>query len=87
MTTNRISTYYSRGDQPQPRQDIACPECGFAPCKGMIWMCAPDGCGGAFDTFETRAKCPHCEAQFAWTQCLSCGKVSTHKAWYRRSAS
>ena len=51
----------------EPRQDIACPGCGFAPFVGMQWSCSPDGCGGTFDTFATRARCPHCDAQFAWT--------------------
>jgi hypothetical protein len=51
----------------EPRQDIACPGCGFAPFVGMQWSCSPDGCGGTFDTSATRARCPHCDAQFAWT--------------------
>jgi DNA-directed RNA polymerase subunit RPC12/RpoP len=79
---NRMSSY----QQPEGRwPDIACPECGFVPSKGMMWTCAPDGCGGTFDTFETRARCPHCDAQFAWTACPGCGKASAHRAWYRRA--
>jgi hypothetical protein len=47
-----------------------------------MWMCAPDGCGALFDTFETRARCPQCDAQFSWTACLACGQASAHQAWY-----
>jgi len=52
----------------------------------MQWLCAPDGCGGTFDTFATHARCPHCNAQFAWTACPGCGKSSAHRAWYRRAS-
>lgn len=67
------------------RPDIACPACAFSPFVGMTWVCAPDGCGGVFDTFATGAQCPHCGAQFAWTMCPVCGKASAHRAWYRRA--
>jgi hypothetical protein len=40
---------------------------GFAPFVDMQWSCSPDRCGGTFDTFATRARCPHCDAQFGWT--------------------
>ena len=81
MSLNRMSNYY----WDDRRLDVACPQCGYAPSKGGLWTCAPDGCGGSFDTFETHAKCPHCDAQFAWTACPACGKASAHKAWYRRA--
>jgi hypothetical protein len=74
-----------RVPEPAGRDRIACPRCGFVPWKGIQWVCAPDGCGGHFDTFETRGKCPHCSAQFAWTACPGCHQVSSHAAWYRRS--
>ncbi len=66
------------------RENIACPKCDFSPSVGMEWTCSPDGCGGTFDTFATRARCPHCNAHFAWTMCPACSKVSAHQAWYRR---
>ena len=75
-----------RAGEPAPasgRGEIACPACGFAPLVGMQWVCAPDGCGGLFDTFATRGQCPHCEARFTWTMCPSCGKTAAHRAWYR----
>jgi len=65
------------------RGDIACPACGFSPFAGMMWMCAPDGCGTSFDTFATRAHCPQCGAHFQWTACPACGKATAHEAWYR----
>lgn len=71
---------------PERRRDVACPACGFAPFVGLQWTCSPDGCGGAFDTFATRARCPHCDAQFAWTACPACGKISAHQAWYRHTS-
>jgi len=70
---------------PAARPDIACPNCGFRPWPGLQWICAPDGCGGQFDTFETQAHCPYCDAQFAWTGCPACHVASAHRAWYRAS--
>ena len=64
------------------RDNISCPHCHFVPYAGTQWSCSPDGCGGTFDTFETRAVCPHCNAHFSWTMCPACGKTSGHNAWY-----
>lgn len=64
------------------RPSVACPQCAWHPAEGDTWICAPDGCGQQWDTFATAARCPGCEAQFSWTMCLSCGRVSPHKAWY-----
>ena len=64
------------------RGDIACPACGFSPSAGMLWLCAPDGCGAMFDTFATHARCPQCEAHFQWTACPVCQKATAHEAWY-----
>ena len=69
------------------RSGVACPACGVSPLVGTPWTCSPDGCGGQFDTFETHGRCPHCDAQFRWTQCPSCGRASAHNAWYRPGAS
>jgi ribosomal protein S27E len=66
----------------QSRQKISCPICGFVPFAGIQWMCAPDGCGGSFDTFATRARCPHCDARFTTTECPGCHRWSAHEAWY-----
>ena len=80
--TNRIMDPTPRG---QPRAGIRCPSCAAHPTAGMQWFCGPDGCGGSFDTFASRGRCPHCNAQFTWTQCLSCGRISGHQAFYFRA--
>jgi hypothetical protein len=71
---------------PGGRPNVACPGCAYAPTPFDRWMCAPDGCGHMWDTFETRAKCPECGAVFPWTACPGCSKTYPHAAWYRRSA-
>src|SRR5437879_8900507 len=54
-----------------PRHDgFACPSCKTAPPMGSFWKCSR--CGKPFDTFQTRALCPNCAAQFAVTMCLDC---------------
>jgi hypothetical protein len=65
-----------------PRAGIACPGCGLSPRVGTMWVCAPDGCGAAFDTFATQGRCPNCDARFTWTQCPHCHRSSAHEAWY-----
>jgi Zn-dependent protease len=63
-----------------PRRDgFACPRCGTAPPVGNFWKCGQ--CGQPFDTFATRAVCPHCAAQFAGTKCLDCGGVHPMNEW------
>src|SRR3954467_12619502 len=86
MPADRISRFTdSLPEIPPRRPGIACPFCSFSPRPGLLWHCWPDGCGGDFDTFETHARCPHCDAQFAWTACPDCGKISAHKRWYRNA--
>ena len=77
--TSRVSDDRPFGTE---RNDIACPSCGAHPIAGTQWVCAPDGCGGSFDTFASRGRCPHCDAQFTWTQCPRCDRVSAHPAFY-----
>ncbi len=63
-----------------PRRDgFACPRCTTAPPVGNFWKCGQ--CGQPFDTFQTRAVCPHCAAQFAATKCLDCGGVHPMNEW------
>ncbi len=70
-------------ETPRRRDGIACPVCSRTPLVGEQWVCGPDGCGFAFDTFASRGRCPRCDAQFAVTWCPGCGKPSPHQAWYR----
>src|SRR4051812_25962578 len=84
MPINRVGAFFGPpAEFSSGRPGIACPFCSFSPPVGLQWRCWPDGCGGDFDTFVTQAKCPHCEAQFLWTQCPACHKTSPHKKWYR----
>jgi Zn-dependent protease len=63
-----------------PRRDgFACPRCTTAPPVGNFWKCGR--CGQPFDTFATRAVCPHCAAQFSGTKCLDCGGVHPMSEW------
>lgn len=61
------------------REGFACPRCKIAPPLGALWKCGQ--CSRGFDTFETRAICPHCGAQFAATQCLGCGEMHPLSEW------
>ena len=36
----------------------------------------------AWNTFETRGKCPDCAHQWRWTSCLRCEGWSRHEDWY-----
>jgi len=58
---------------------FACPSCKAVPAVGNYWLCGR--CKQSFDTFETRAVCPHCAAQFAETACLDCGGKHPMGQW------
>jgi Zn-dependent protease len=63
-----------------PRRDgFACPACKTQPPVGDLWKCGR--CGQPFDTFQTRAVCPNCAAQFAVTKCSDCGAVHPISEW------
>ena len=63
-----------------PRRDgFACPSCEQSPIIGPLWRC--DKCLKPFDTFETRATCPHCGAQFPVTRCPECGRSHSMAEW------
>jgi hypothetical protein len=63
------------------RSRVRCPACQWQPTRADRWYCSP-GCGHSWNTFETRALCPGCSKQWAYTVCLSCGVASAHDAWY-----
>jgi Zn-dependent protease len=58
---------------------FACPACQTAPPVGHFWLCGQ--CRKSFDTFASRAVCPHCGAQFAVTRCLDCGEMRPFNEW------
>ena len=61
------------------REGFACPSCRTAPPIGAYWKCGQ--CGQPFDTFQRRAVCPHCAAQFATTVCLDCREQRRLQDW------
>jgi hypothetical protein len=60
---------------------IRCPKCGWRPTRQDRWSCS---CLHAWNTFETRGKCPACGKQWSDTQCPRCHQWSPHEAWYAR---
>jgi hypothetical protein len=63
------------------RQRIRCPQCLWRPAKDDRWYC---DCGHAWNTFETRGRCPNCQKQWTHTECLRCTGWSLHEAWYEQ---
>src|ERR1017187_730307 len=61
------------------REGFVCPSCLTAPPIGAYWKCGQ--CGQPFDTFQSRAVCPHCAAQFVTTVCLDCGEQRPLQDW------
>jgi Zn-dependent protease len=61
------------------REGFVCPSCLTAPPIGACWKCGQ--CGQPFDTFQSRAVCPHCAAQFVTTVCLDCGEHRPLQDW------
>ena len=68
-----------RFDKLPRHQGFACPSCKTAPPVGNFWKCGR--CGKPFDTFQARAVCPNCAAQFAVTMCLNCGALYPLSEW------
>jgi len=60
---------------------IRCPKCQWEPARTDRWCCFP-GCGHTWNTFETHARCPGCNKQWADTECLRCHEESPHDDWY-----
>jgi hypothetical protein len=58
---------------------IRCPRCKWSPPRSARWSCS---CLHAWNTFDTRGKCPACGHQWHETQCLSCQQWSPHADWY-----
>ena len=66
------------------REGFSCPSCKESPPVGNFWVCRK--CRQAFDTFQTRAVCPHCSAQFAVTKCVDCGALNPMGDWMALAA-
>ena len=88
----REATVFTVEDEDHDRANrIRCPKCRWQPKASSRWMCvgstgSPEppfqGCGHAWNTFETRGRCPSCDHLWKWTACLSCGAWSRHDDWY-----
>jgi hypothetical protein len=71
---------------------IRCPLCRWRPRASSRWYCIdcghPEyfdaGCGTAWNTFDTRGRCPGCGHRWRYTACLSCDGWSLHEDWYER---
>jgi len=63
------------------RMEFACPHCGSNPPVGQHWRCAE--CQKPFDTFETGAVCPACDAGFPATMCVDCQKTLPMREWIK----
>jgi Zn-dependent protease len=61
------------------RPGFACPSCKTLPPLGAYWRCSR--CSQPFDTFETRAVCPSCSAQYPSTTCLDCRESRPLNEW------
>lgn len=61
--------------------EIHCPVCTWRPGHEDRWECVPS-CGIVWNTFWTGGVCPGCTYKWEKTQCLACGAISPHKAWY-----
>ena len=60
---------------------IRCPKCAWEPSKDDVWYC-DETCRHAWNTFETRGRCPKCSRQWRETACLQCHAWSPHDDWY-----
>ncbi|MDP2386614.1 MAG: DUF4272 domain-containing protein [Bacteroidota bacterium] len=58
---------------------IECPVCEWPPDGEEHWQCT---CGHAWNTFDTKGKCPSCNFQWEETYCPACGQTSPHNDWY-----
>ncbi len=70
---------------------VRCPQCQWNPSPSSRWSCLehrghPEyfhgGCGTAWNTFQTRGRCPGCSYQWRFTVCLQCAQWSPHDEWY-----
>jgi Zn-dependent protease len=77
----RVARTLSLLEKMPRRPEFACPSCHAGPPLGAFWACHL--CGTQFDTFETRAVCPKCQAQFPTTACAFCGESRPMAEWIR----
>lgn len=66
-------------DKAPRNESYHCPHCHASPPVGDFWLCGH--CRNKFDTFATRAVCPHCHKTFDRASCPECGKGSPFADW------
>ena len=76
---DRLKDFLRDDDEKTGGRRIRCPLCGWTPRSEDRWMCT---CLHAWNTFDTRGRCPGCGQQWLHTQCLHCGAWSPHDEWY-----
>ena len=64
---------------------IECPKCSWKPDGFPHWSCT---CGTVWNTFATGGRCPGCNRQWEYTQCVDahfggCSQLSPHLDWYK----
>jgi Zn-dependent protease len=75
----KVARVLIRMEKMPRREGYACPNCGAKPPLGPHWHCGQ--CRRTFDTFETGAVCPWCQARFSNTMCMDCQKTSALRDW------
>jgi SMI1 / KNR4 family (SUKH-1) len=73
---------------------IRCPLCRWRPIASSLWSCEGeehlehffDGCGTAWNTFNTHGLCPGCGHRWRWTACLNCDGWSPQEEWYSKES-
>jgi len=68
-----------RLEKARRRSELHCPVCKESPPVGTFWRCGR--CGQAFDTFETQAFCPKCNAEYSVTACPFCFNSRPMPEW------
>ena len=87
---DNIKNLHKKEDETTDFNKIRCPKCKWQPKASSLWYCIAadypeyfyEACGNAWNTFDTRGKCPGCNHQWRWTSCLSCTEWSLHEDWY-----
>ena len=69
----------SRLEKAPRRQEFKCPVCHESPPVGEFWGCSR--CRKRFDTFQTQAFCPHCNAEYNVTACPYCYSLRPMAEW------
>jgi len=80
----KVARLLIRVEKMPRREGFACPNCGSKPAVGPHWRCAQ--CQKSFDTFDSGAVCPWCNAQFSNTMCIDCQKTSPMREWMAAGA-